>query len=296
MDREQYLLRSLLFVPGNSEKLQLSASHSKADAIILDLEDSVLDRFKEEARQIIIKNIKLGIFADFTVFVRLNDRVSGYLLQDLNKLMIPGITGFIFPKVEDEKDIVFFDKLLDALEVEKGIESGTFKIVPLIETAGAVLKLEKICKTSSRIIAVTYGSEDFTVSIHGIHDRKGESLFVPRALTVIAARAAGIIPIDTLHVNVHDLDDLEDNLKLVKNLGFEGMLLLHPKEIELAHRYFTPTAEEITNAEELIRLNDIADKSDRKVAIIEGKIVGPPMLLKARQILDRQELIKKQGK
>ena len=96
--------------------------------------------------------------------------------------------------------------------------------------------------------------------------------------------------------DLHDLDDLEDNLKLAKNLGFEGTLLLHPKEIDLAHKYFSPTEEELSMARELIKLNEKADSSGKKVAYLGGKLIGPPMLLSARQILDKHELIKKLGK
>ncbi|MCK4654267.1 MAG: CoA ester lyase, partial [Candidatus Cloacimonetes bacterium] len=233
---KQYILRSMMFVPGNNEKLLRSASKTNADALILDLEDSVINKSKQEARDTIKKILPEGIFEKFHVFIRLNDRDSGFLEKDVSDLMLEGVTGFIFPKSYGKDDIIYFENLLEKYEAEKGFQKGKFKIVPLIETASAVLHAEEICRASDRIIAAAFGSEDFCADIQGIHDKEGKSLLVPRALTVIAARAAGVIPIDTLHVNVHDLEDLEDNLKLARILGFEGMLLLHPKEIELAHK------------------------------------------------------------
>jgi citrate lyase subunit beta/citryl-CoA lyase len=286
----------MLFVPGNSNKLQEKAAKTKADALILDLEDSVLNRFKEEARKIIASNVRKGLFSSHLTFIRLNDRHSGLLINDLQALMIDGVTGFLFPKVEDEQDIVFFDRLLSTMEIEKGFDPGFFKIIPLIETAGAVIRLDKICSSSERNIAVAFGSEDFIASIHGIHDKAGRSLYVPRAMIVMAARANGILPIDTLHIDVHDLEDLEDNLRLAKNLGFDGTLLLHPKEIELAHQYFSPSEEEVLSARNLFKMSEKADESGKKVAYLDGKLVGPPMLLSAKQILDKHELIKKLGK
>ena len=281
-----------MFVPGNNEKLLRSASRTNADALILDLEDSVIDDSKQEARETIRKIIATGIFNEFHIFIRLNDRDSGFMEKDVSDLMLEGVEGFVFPKSYGKDDIVFFEKLLGKYEVEKRFSKGKFKIIPLIETASAVLHTEEICKTSKRIIAVAYGSEDYCADIQGIHDKEGKSLIVPRALIVMAARASGIIPIDTLHVNVHDLVDLEDNLKLARTLGFEGMLLLHPKEIELAHKYFTPTQKEIEEAREMLRLTEEAKKNNTRVAIINGTFIGPPMVRSARKIIERGKQIK----
>ena len=289
---KQYILRSMMFVPGNNEKLLRSASKTNADALILDLEDSVIDDSKQEARDTIKKILPEGIFEKFHVFIRLNDRDSGLLEKDVSDLMLEGVAGFIFPKSFGKDDIFFFENLLEKYETEKGFPIGKFKIIPLIETASAVLHAEEICRASDRIIAAAFGSEDFCADIQGIHDKEGKSLLVPRALTVMAARAVGVIPIDTLHVNVHDLEDLEDNLKLARILGFEGMLLLHPKEIELAHKYFTPYQKEVEEAREMLRLTEQARKNNTRVAIMNGTFIGPPMVRTAKKIIERDRLIK----
>src|SRR5690606_37712017 len=135
---------------------------------------------------------------------------------------------------------------------EKGIPVGTFKIIPLIETASAVMNVQEICLASPRVIAIAYGSEDFITDLEGIHDLNHESLFTPRAMIAMGARATGVIPIDTVHVRVHDLKDLEENLKVSKNLGFEGMLVLNPKEIPLVHQYYSPTQQEIEDAKAML--------------------------------------------
>ena len=289
---KHYILRSMMFVPGNNKKLLESASRSSADALILDMEDSVIDKSKQEARDTIKKKITAGIFNKFHIFIRLNDRDSGFLEKDVSDLMLEEVTGFVFPKSYGKDDIIFFENLLKKNEAEKGFTKGKFKIIPLIETASAVLHAEDICRASERIIAVAYGSEDFCADIRGIHDKEGKSLLVPRALTVMAARATGVIPIDTLHVNVHDLINLEDNLKLARTLGFEGMLLLHPKEIELAHKYFTPTQKEVKKAREMLRLTEEAKKKNTRVAIINGTFIGPPMVRIAKNIIECDKLIK----
>jgi citrate lyase subunit beta / citryl-CoA lyase len=288
---KQYILRSMMFVPGNNEKLLRSASQTNADAIILDLEDSIINESKQEARDTIKKILPSGIFEKFHIFIRLNDRDSEFIEKDVLELMLNEVTGFLFPKSYGKSDIIFFENLLEKYEAEKGFTKGKFKIIPLIETASAILHAEEICRASKRIIAIAYGSEDFCADIQGIHDKKGKSLFVPRALIVMAARAAGVIPIDTTHVNVHDLEDLEDNMKLARILGFEGMLLLHPKEIELAHKYFSPTKQDVENAELMLKLTEEAATINTRVAILDGVFIGPPMLRQAKLTLVRNKAI-----
>jgi len=199
----------------------------------------------------------------------------------------------MYPKSKTGQDVYFFDKLLETIEFEKGIPKGTFKIIPLIETAAAVLNAQQICQASDRVIAIAYGCEDFITDLEGIHDKKHESLFTPRAIIAMAARANNVIPIDTVHINIHNFEDLEKNLILARNLGFEGMLVLNPKELELVHKYFSPSPENVREAEEMLKLSEEASKEGMGVAILNGKFIGPPMVLTAKKILRKQKLIEK---
>lgn len=287
-----YVIRSLMFVPAHNERLLISAAKSEADVLLLDIEDSVQPvKNKQIARENIKKYVEEGKFKNHLIFPRVNDRESGNLLKDVYQLTIEGIHGFMYPKSRKGEDVYFFSKLLETIEYEKGFPIGTFKIIPLIETAGAVLNAQDICRASERVIAIAYGCEDFISDLQGIHDHEHSSLFVPRALIAMAARANDVIPIDTVHIRVHELDDLEKNLITAKNLGFEGMLVLHPKEIPLVHKYFTPTDEEVNEAREVLRLSDEAEKNDAGVVIVNNKFVGPPMVIAAKNILKRNDKI-----
>lgn len=283
----------MLFVPGHNEKFLLSASKSNADGLILDIEDAVQPvSNKQIARDKIKEKVSSGLFKKFFVFPRVNDRESGCLLKDVYALTIEGVTGFVYPKAKTGKDIYFFDKLLATIEYEKAISIGTFKIIPLIETTAAVLNAQEICLASNRVIAIAYGCEDFISDLEGIHDKEGKSLYVPRAIIAMAARATGVIPIDTVHINVHDLEDLEKNVILAKILGFEGMLILHPKEIEIAHKHFSPSEKEVKNAKEMLRLSEEAIDMNQGVAVMNGKFIGPPMVITAKKTIERNNLIK----
>ncbi|TDU42894.1 citrate lyase subunit beta/citryl-CoA lyase [Gelidibacter sediminis] len=288
------LLRSLMFVPSHNKKLMISASKSNADVLLLDVEDSVQPfANKQVARDTIIKYVKSKTFAGKKIFPRVNDRESGELLKDILQLTIDGIDGFMYPKAKRGEDVYFFDKLLETIEYEKGLSIGTFKIIPLIETASAVMNVQEICLASPRVIAIAYGSEDFITDLEGVHDLEHQSLFTPRAMIAMGARATGVIPIDTVHVRVHDLEDLEKNLKVSKNLGFEGMLVLNPKEIPLVHQYYSPTEQEIKDADAMLIMAEQAKIAGEGVAIINGKFIGPPMIKAAKKILLKQKMIDK---
>ncbi|MGK7394142.1 MAG: HpcH/HpaI aldolase/citrate lyase family protein [Candidatus Cyclobacteriaceae bacterium M3_2C_046] len=288
-----YLLRSLLFVPAHNDKLLNKAASLNVDALLLDLEDSVQPaENKEIARQKIIEKISQNAFQDQLIFPRVNDRESGHLLKDVSALTLPGVHGFMYPKSNKGEDIYFFSKLLETIEYEKGYPIGTFKIIALIETTGAVLNAQDICKASDRVIAIAFGCEDFVTDLHGIHDTQGQSIFTARAMISMAARANGKIPVDTVHINVHDLADLEKNLHVSRTLGFEGMLLLNPKEIDLAHKYYSPTAAEIEDAKEMIILYESSQKEGKGVAVKGSKFIGPPMYIAAKKLLQRADQIK----
>ncbi|GJQ64339.1 MAG: CoA ester lyase [Melioribacteraceae bacterium] len=274
-----------------------SASRSEADVLLPDIEDSVQPvENKQAARDLLVKMVSAGAFKNHKVFPRINDRESGQLLKDIHQLTIDGIDGFMYPKAKTGQDVYFFDKLLETIEYEKGLPKGKFKIIPLIETAGAVLNAQEICQASDRVIAIAFGSEDFIGDLEGIHDKDSESLFAPRSIIAMAARANDVIPIDTVHIRVHDLEDLEQNIRLAKNMGYEGMLVLHPKEIELVHRYYSPTQQEVSDAKEMVKLSVEAEKEGKGVAIMNGKFIGPPLVLRAKKILAKQDLIDRKPK
>jgi len=282
------IARSLLFIPGHNAKFLESAANSQADILLPDVEDSVQPvSNKQLARDLILSFVNNKKFNNKPIFPRINSPESGELLKDINQLSVPGIDGFMYPKAKTGLDIYFFDKLLESIETEKRLPIGTFKIIPLIETAGAVLNAQDICKASNRVVAIAYGCEDFITDLKGIHDTKDTSLFVPRALIAMAARANNIIPIDTVHVNINDLDDLEKNLIVAKNLGFEGMLSLHPKELPLIHRYFSPSKEEIENAKRILELYQESELNGKGVALFGDELIGPPMVKDAKNLLNK---------
>jgi len=271
-----------------------SALRRNADVLLLDIEDSVQPiKNKQIARDNIKKYSQEGKFDNKIVFPRVNDRESGHLLQDVYQLTIPGIEGFMYPKAKKGEDIYFFGKLLETIEYEKKIPKHTYKIIALIETLGAVMNIQDICTACpERLVAVAFGCEDYMTELGGKHDIEGQSIFSARSIISMGAKANNVTPIDTVHIRVHDLDDLERNLIIGRNLGFEGMLVLNPKELPLVHQYYTPSEEEVAWANEMLQLSEEAVALGKGVAIKDNKFIGPPMVKMARDILKKHELVK----
>lgn len=288
-----YLMRSLMFVPAHNEKLMESALKRDVDVLLLDIEDSVQPiENKQIARDNIKKYAEAGKFDNKVVFPRVNDRESGHLLQDVYQLSIPGIEGFMYPKAKKGEDIYFFGKLLETIEFEKKLPKHTFKIIALIETPGAVMNIQDICTACpERLVAVAFGCEDYMTELGGKHDLESDSIFTARSIIAMGAKANGVIPVDTVHIRVHDLEDLERNLIIGRNLGFEGMLVLNPKEIPLVHQYYSPNPEEVAWAEEMLQLSEEAVKQGKGVAVKDNKFIGPPMVKMAKSILQKHQSI-----
>lgn len=287
-----YLMRSLMFVPAHNEKLMDSALKRDPDVLLLDIEDSVQPvENKQIARDNIKRYVQEGKFGNRKIFPRVNDRESGHLLQDVYQLTIDGIEGFMYPKSKKGDDIYFFGKLLETIEFEKGLPLHSFKIIALIETPGAVLNIQDICTACpERLVAVAFGCEDYMTELGGKHDLGSQSIFSARSIIAMGAKANNVIPIDTVHIRVHDIEDLERNLIIGRNLGFEGMLVLNPKELPLVHQYYSPTKEEVTWATEMLQLSEEAVALGKGVAVKDNKFIGPPMVKMAKEILRKQRL------
>lgn len=289
---DNYLMRSLMYVPAHNEKLLNSATRRDADVLLLDLEDSVPVFDKQLARNNIKSFVQRDDLNGKLIFPRVNDRESGELLKDLTQLTIEGVHGFLYPKATKGEDIYFVGKLLETIEYEKHIPVGTFKLMALIETAGAIVNIKDICEACpNRIVAVVFGCEDYVTNTQGKHDDEGRSIFHARNAIVNAARYAGIAPIDTVHIKVHDLEDLEKEVIIGKKLGFEGMSVLNPKELPIIHKYYSPTEEEVAWATEMVELAEEAIREGKGVAVKDNKFIGPPMVKMAKNILAKHEKI-----
>lgn len=283
-------LRSAMFVPGYMRKFLDKAVAFQSDALILDLEDSVPDPFKDDARKFVREYLEADKFPQQT-YIRVNDLDSGMLTADLEAALHQNTDGFMFTKVRDEKDIIYYDQMLSQYEKDHGYEHGKFKMFPLIETGSALLRAYEIATASPRMIGLAFGGEDYLTDLDGLHKEHGTSLLVPRSLIVIAASSARIDAVDTPYLDIRNLEGFRKEVEQARELGFSGQLVLHPTQIEIANEIFSPSKEEIAEAEHIIEAVRKSSEEGRGVTLLDGKLVGPPMLKRATAVLKKAERI-----
>lgn len=283
-------LRSAMFVPGYMRKFLDKAVSFRADALLLDLEDSVPVPYKDDARKYIREYLDQNKFPQQT-FIRVNDIESGLLSKDLDATVHENTTGFMFTKVRDEDDIIYFDKLLTQYEHDHGFSQGKFKMLPLIEMGSAILRAYQIATASPRMIGLALGGEDYLTDLDGLHKEHGTSLIVPRSLIVIAARSAHIDVLDTPFLDIRNGEGFRKEVELARELGFSGQLLLHPTQIDVANEVFSPSVEEIAEAKRIIAAIKESSDKGQGTTLLDGKLVGPPMLKRAAKVLGKAERI-----
>ncbi|SFE87372.1 HpcH/HpaI aldolase/citrate lyase family protein [Thermophagus xiamenensis] len=286
-----FVARTLLFTSGHNAHYVEKAFASDADVIVLDLEDAVPVSQKEEARVSITRVLNSDLIDRRPVFVRINPMETGDTLKDLDTVADPRLYGFVYPKTSNARDMEVFDAQLTLKEKNLGIEKGHFKIIALLETPEAILNAYSIATASKRVVALLFGSEDFLAEIEGEHGPGGRSILMPRHMISMAARAAGVVPIDTPYVNIGDREGLKRHMEEAKELGFEGMLVMSPSEIELVKNYYTPDPIELNRAKEIIELAEETNKANRGISVKKGMFISPPTVSKARKLLARMKKI-----
>lgn len=293
MSKREYLLRSPMFVPAFNRRYIDKAILSSADALILDVEDSVPDENKPEAREILAEYFARGVFRDRQVFIRVNATTTPFFEDDLKKLTFDDLDGFVTPKVRDAQDIKTISARLDEIEHEHGFERGKFVLAPLIESATAIMNVSEIAFASDRLIALCFGGEDYLDSMRSVYTHLTPAFVYPRNALAVAARAAGLLPIDTPYMALGDPDGFMEEEGEMYKMGFAGCLLLNPKQIELAHRAFSPTDAEIKYAEGVVAAIEEAKTRGTGMAVFEGVAVGPPMRKLALKVLEQRDLIER---
>jgi len=286
-----WVIRTFLFVPGHIDKMLAKGTSSDADCVALCLEDAVPEEEKENARKKIREVLGKGLYKKKTVFVRINPIETGLTLKDLEGVACKELNGFVYPMAYTPDDIKKFDAQLSLTEDQLGLVKGHFSIIVLIETPLAVLNAYDIAKASDRVVGLLFGCEDYMAEMESRYSEKEKSLFVPRSLIAMAARAAGIEAIDTPYVRVHDLEGLERFATLGRDLGMSGMLVMTPRQLDTAKKCYTPSQEEIAYATEVVESAEQARREGRGIIVVNDKFISPPTLKQATKLLDRVNAI-----
>lgn len=257
----------------------------RPDAFVPDLEDSVPDAEKENARRVTVAHIPKLSTTGVPVIPRVNALGTGWLEEDLAAVVGPSIHGVSVGKIQTAEDIASISEIIAALEKKAGMDVGTVKMIPWIETALAVVRCYEICRASDRIDAVAFGAEDFTDDM-GIERTEDESeVAYARSVTGVAARAAGVDALDTPYFGFKDLVGLRANVQAAKQYGFTGKFAIHPAQVEPINDLFSPSETQIEHARRVVAAFEEAERSGRGSTSLDGKVVDVPVVKRARAVL-----------
>lgn len=282
----QRLRRTMLFVPGNNPGMIRDAHIYGADSIMIDLEDSVSINEKDAARLLVYYALTSIDYGDTEVLVRVNGLNTPYGRDDYEAIVRAKPHAIRMPKTETVQDVIEADQLISEIEKTAGIEPGTIKIFVAIESAKGVLNAQQIAVASSRVIGIALGAEDFVTDLKTNRSLEGIELLTARSLILFAARAAGIDAIDTVFSNVNDEEGFTNEVKLIKQLGFDGKSIINPRQIEAVNRVFTPTKEEIIKSRKIVEASNEAEAKGSGVASMNGKMIDKPIVARAQRILN----------
>jgi citrate lyase subunit beta/citryl-CoA lyase len=284
-----WVLRSLLFVPGNRPAMIAKARTLGADALILDLEDGVAPDEKEQARRTVAEALETGFPESLVVFLRANGPESGLLDTDLREAFRPRCQGVCLPKCEIPASVLASDARLRIAEDEWGTARGRVRLLPMIETAAGVLRAPAIARACPRICALGFGAEDFTANVGLVRSREGTELAWARTAVSLAAHAAGALPIDGIFADFRDEAGLRADTDEARRHGFAGKMLIHPAQIAPVHAAFAPTPEEVEHARAVVAAYAQARAAGSGVAVVDGAMVDRPVVLRAERVLAAAE-------
>lgn len=287
-------LRSMLFVPADSERKLAKSVGSPADVLILDLEDSVAESRKAVARQMATEFITAhAATIGAKLFVRINPLDTSLAMGDLAAAVVPGLAGILLPKTKSAACIVQLGHGLDALEARAGLAPGSVKIVPVAtETPQAMLNMQSFCQPAStlaRLAGVTWGAEDLSAAIGAVSNKDEDGTYAPlyqlaASYCLAAAAAAGVPPIDTLHADFRDSAGLAGACRASRRRGFRGRIAIHPDQVETINTAYSPSTAELEHARRIVAA--FAAQPDAGTLSLDGVMIDKPHLTQALRTLD----------
>jgi citrate lyase beta subunit len=258
--------------------------------VILDLEDAVAVGQKEEARLNVVAALDEIAFGRTELLVRVNAPDTDFIAADLEAIAGTTIDGIVVPKVETAEQIQTIDQFLTAGELAGGRLSGAIRLFALIETALGIMNLKEIGQSSQRLEGLMFGAEDLAADVRATRTKEGWEVFYGRSAVVTAAAAYGLEAIDMVYLDLHDLSGLEKDTLFAQQMGYTGKMAIHPCQVEVFNRVFSPTEEEIVRAERLLQAYQTHDAAGSGVFTLDGRMVDKAVVRAAENLLTRARL------
>jgi citrate lyase subunit beta/citryl-CoA lyase len=291
MKRELPVWRSLMYVPVNVDKYVDKAHTRGADVIQLDLEDAVPPAEKDKARTLVEAAAKKVRRSGADVVVRIN-RPLALAVRDLEHSVCPDVNGIAITKADSASHVRLLDELVTELEEKRGMPVGHTKFITMIETPDAFFRFQEITQSCERIVACNIGGEDFALNCN--MQPTGEALFYPKQHMIIAANAAGIMPLGFIDsvAGFGDWDNFRKMVRRSRDFGFMGAGCIHPGQVTIVNEEYTPTAAEVEYARKVIRMDKEAAAAGRGSWSLDGKMIDIPIIVRAEKLIRRFDAIK----
>jgi citrate lyase subunit beta/citryl-CoA lyase len=286
---EIFSARSWLFAPGDSERKMEKATAGPADIVIFDLEDAVVEEEKPKARSMVCAFLGAQPVDRSRLWIRINPLQGPHALLDLAAVMPERPGGIMLPKARGRADVELLDHYLSALEVAAVSELGSTKVIVLVtETAEGMFTTGSYAG-APRMVAMTWGAEDLADAIGASENRNADGSYaftyeLARSLCLLGAAAAGVSAIETIHGDFRDEAGLRKRAELVRRAGYRGMLAIHPAQVDVINEAFTPSAEELAEAQEIVDL--FAAHPGAGTIGHKGAMLDRPHLARARTLLE----------
>ncbi|MEX5412381.1 HpcH/HpaI aldolase/citrate lyase family protein [Atlantibacter hermannii] len=288
--RKSRTRRSMLFVPGASAAMVSNAFIYHADALMFDLEDSVILREKDAARRLVFHALQHPLYRDVETIVRVNALDSDYGVADLEAVVRGGVDIVRLPKTDTAQDVIDIEHHIARIEAECGREPGSTGLLAAIESPQGITQAVAIAHASPRLIGIALGAEDYVRNLRTERSPEGTELLFARCAILQAARAAGIQAFDTVYSDANNEAGFLREAAHIKQLGFDGKSLINPRQIELLHNLYAPTRQEADHARRVVDAAEAAAREGLGVVSLNGKMVDSPVIERARLVLSRAAL------
>ncbi|MGL5088160.1 MAG: aldolase/citrate lyase family protein [Cetobacterium sp.] len=283
------LRRSMLFIPGNNPGVIKDVHIYRPDSIMFDLEDAIAVTEKDSARFLVYNMLQKmrPIYKNLNIetVVRINALDTEYGVEDLEFIVRAQPDIIRIPKTDTPKDVLDVENHVERIEKEAGIPIGTTKLMVAIESPLGALNAYQIAISSKRLVGMAIGGEDYVTNLKTNRSPEGVELFTGRGMIVMAARAAGIDPLDSVYSDVNNDEGFIKEATMIKQMGFSGKSLIHPRQIELLHKVYTPSETDIKKAKKIVDATKEALEQNKGVFTVDGKMVDKPIIERAQHVL-----------
>jgi citrate lyase subunit beta / citryl-CoA lyase len=287
--------RSFLFAPGNHSRRVEKALSLDADAAILDLEDACPIAEKKATRALVVAACQRP--RKTLAYVRVNAMSSEFGYGDIVAVVQSGVDGILLPKVEAADEIRAVDWVIANLEKERGLPVGACDVIPIIETGKGMANIRAIAAAGTRVRRLAFGAGDFTLDMNMAWSRSETELLPYRSECVLASRAANIeAPIDTVWVDLNDTEGLSDATRHIKQLGFQGKMCIHPRQVPVVNEILSPSAADVEWSLKVVEAFEAAEKTGSASIALEGKFIDYPIVHRARRVLEVMQRVKARGR